>query len=68
MTIEVTPDKIYFAIALLVLSISCYQYYSISKVKNEINQVWSQMGVLVTTISIKIQELDKKIQDNEKSR
>ena len=68
MTIEVTPDKIYFAICIVLLILQVYQHYLINKLKSETDLIWTQMGLLLTTISAKIAELDKKIENNGKEK
>ena len=68
MTFTVTPDTIYFAICLVLLVLQVVQYAMLRKNKKEIEEVWGQIGILITTIGAKIKEVETKIEQNEKNK
>ena len=63
MTIELTPEYIYASITTLLLVLQVWQYYKLTKVEKEIAQIWIQISILVASISSKLLDLDKKIDD-----
>lgn len=63
MTINITPERIYAAITTLLLLLQVYQHYKLAKLEKEVNQVWTQISILITSISTKLLDLDKKIED-----
>jgi len=67
MTIDVTPNTVYFATCALLLILQVHQYWMITRVKREINEIWTQLGILLTTLSIKLTQLDNKV-DNKTNK
>jgi hypothetical protein len=65
MTFTVTPADIYFALCGLLLVLQVVQYYMLQKTKTEINLLWAQIGILASTVAAKLEELNKKV-DNDK--
>ena len=65
MTFTVTPADIYFALCGLLLVLQMVQYYMLQKTKTEINLLWAQIGILASTVAAKLEELNKKV-DNDK--
>lgn len=65
MTFTVTPADIYFALCGLLLVLQTVQYYMLQKTKTEINLLWAQIGILASTVAAKLEELNKKV-DNDK--
>ena len=63
MTIDITPERLYFGITALLLIMQVYQHYKLTKLEKEVNQVWTQISILITTISSKLLDLDKKVDD-----
>ena len=63
MTIDITPEQLYFGTTAFLLIMQIYQHYKLSKLEREVNQVWTQISILITSISGKLLDLDKKIED-----
>ena len=61
MTIDITPERLYFGTTLLLLIMQVYQHYKLTKLEKEVNQVWTQISILITSISSKLLDLDKKV-------
>ena len=68
MTIEVTPDTVYFAMCFILLVLQVVQYAMLVKTKKEIEEVWGQLGIIITTVGAKIKEIEGKIEKNEKNK
>jgi hypothetical protein len=68
MTIEVTPDTVYFAMCFILLVLQVVQYAMLVKTKKEIEEVWGQLGIIITTVGAKIKEIEAKIEKNEKNK
>jgi len=68
MTIEVTPDTVYFAMCFILLVLQVVQYAMLVKTKKEVEEVWGQLGIIITTIGAKIKEIEGKIEQNEKNK
>jgi hypothetical protein len=68
MTIEVTPDTVYFAMCFILLVLQMVQYAMLVKTKKEIEEVWGQLGIIITTVGAKIKEIEAKIEKNEKNK
>ena len=66
MTFTVTPADIYFALCGLLLLLQVVQYYMLQKTKTEINLLWAQIGILASTVAAKLEELNKKVNDDKK--
>jgi hypothetical protein len=63
MTIDITPERLYFGTTLFLLIMQVYQHYKLNKLEKEVNQVWTQISILITSISSKLLDLDKKVED-----
>lgn len=63
MTIDITPERLYFGTTLFLLVLQVYQHYKLTKLEKEVTQVWTQISILITTISGKLLDLDKKVDD-----
>jgi len=68
MTIEVTPDTVYFAMCFILLVLQVVQYAMLVKTKKEVEEVWGQLGIIITTVGAKIKEIEAKIEKNEKNK
>ncbi len=68
MTFTVTPDLVYFAMCFVLLILQVIQYGMIRKCKRDLDDVWTQLGVIITTVGIKIKEIETKIEKDEKSK
>ena len=63
MTIDITPERLYLGITVFLLVMQISQHYRLTKLENEVHNVWNQISILITTISTKLLDLDKKIED-----
>ena len=62
MTIDITPERVYTLITTVLVGIQLWQQYRINKLEANISQIWVQISILVTSISSKLLDLDKKIE------
>ena len=63
MTVDITPERLYFGTTIFLLIMQVYQHYKLTKLEKEVTQVWTQISILITSISGKLLDLDKKIED-----
>lgn len=63
MTIDITPERLYFGITIFLFIMQVYQHYKLAKVEKEVGRVWTQISILITAISSKLLDLDKKVDD-----
>jgi len=63
MTIDITPERLYLGITVFLLVMQISQHYRLTKLEKEVHNVWNQISILITTISTKLLDLDKKIED-----
>jgi hypothetical protein len=59
---------VYFAMCFVLLILQVIQYSMIRKSKRDMDEVWTQLGIIITTVGIKIKEIETKIEKNEKSK
>ena len=63
---DITEKNFYFGFIIMLIVLQVYQWHSMSKVKKEVNSIWTQVAILALTVSMKIQEYDKKIEESGK--
>lgn len=63
MTVEITAETLYFGITAILVAIQLWHHTRITKLETQNTQLWTQISILVTTISSKLLDLDKKIDD-----
>lgn len=63
MTVTVTTEKVYLAIILILLCVQFFQWRAIYKLKDQIDQIWTQMALLVGTFGKEVKELEKKVNE-----
>tara|TARA_R110000868_G_C10916004_1_gene765312 strand:+ start:2081 stop:2281 length:201 start_codon:yes stop_codon:yes gene_type:complete len=66
MTLTVTPETVYLSIIGILMIVQVFQWRSIFKLKDQIDQVWTQMAILVGTFGKEVKELEKKVNDIKK--
>lgn len=66
MTLTVTPETIYLSIIGILMIVQVFQWRSIFKLKDQIDQIWTQMAILVGTFGKEVKELEQKINDIKK--
>jgi hypothetical protein len=63
MTIELTEQSVYIGVVIILMAIQIWQHYKITKLETQTFQIWNQISILVASISSKLLDLDKKIDD-----
>lgn len=63
MTIEITAETLYFGITAILIVMQIWHHTRITKLETQNAQLWTQISILVTSISSKLLDLDKKIDD-----
>jgi hypothetical protein len=63
MTIDITPERLYLGITIFLLIMQISQHYRLTKLEKEVRQVWTQISILITSISTKLIDLDNKVND-----
>lgn len=61
MSITLGENSIYLVVILLLMAVQAFQFHLLRKMKSEIDQVWSQIGTIVLSISTKMMEMQKDI-------
>jgi len=63
MTFTIEQEQVYLAVIAILMVVQIFQWRYIYKLKFEINQVWVQIGILVTSISLQIEDVKKQIKN-----
>ena len=63
MTVQITTETVYLGVTTILLTIQIWQHYRITKLESQASQIWNQISLLVASISSKLLDLDKKIDD-----
>jgi hypothetical protein len=66
MTLTITPETVYLSIIGILMIVQVFQWRSIYKLKDQIDQIWTQMAILVGTFGKEVKELEQKINDIKK--
>ena len=61
MTVTIKPEHIYLAVIGVLMIVQVFQWRSIFKLKEELDNVWNQMAILVGTFGKEIKDLQDKI-------
>ena len=61
MTVTLTQEHLYIGIIFILMGIQIYQRNSIKKLEKEVDDIWSQIAILVTTLSAEITGLQKSL-------
>ncbi len=61
MSITLGENSIYLVVILLLMAVQAFQFHLLRKMKSEIDQVWSQIGTIVLSISTKMMEMQQDI-------
>lgn len=61
MSITLGENSIYLVAILLLMAVQAFQFHLLKKMKSEIDQVWSQIGTIVLSISTKMMEMQQDI-------
>jgi hypothetical protein len=65
MTITFTQEHLYVGIIVILVLIQLYQQKLIKKLEKECDDIWSQLGTLVGSVSNQIISLQKDINDKQ---
>lgn len=66
MTLTIKPDQIYLIIIGILMVVQVFQWRYIFKLKDQIDQVWTQIAILVGTFGKEVKQLQDKINDIKK--
>jgi hypothetical protein len=65
MTITITPEYLYLGVVLILMLIQVSQWVAISKLKKEVNSLWSQISIIAVSSSSILENIEKKIDGKE---
>jgi hypothetical protein len=65
MTVTFTQEHLYVGIIIVLMGIQIYQQTLIKRLKRECDDIWSQLGTLVGSISSQILSLQKDMNDKQ---
>ena len=65
MTITITPEYVYLAVVLLLMFIQVVQWVAISKLKREINSLWTQISIIAVSSGNILEGIEKKLNAKE---
>ena len=65
MTITITPEYVYLAVVLLLMFIQVIQWATISKLKKEINSLWTQISIIAVSSGNILEGIEKKLNAKE---
>jgi hypothetical protein len=63
MTLTITAEQVYLIIIFVLLAVQFFQWRAIYKLKDQIDQIWTQMAVLVASMGKEIKDLEKRVND-----
>lgn len=63
MTFTITTEKVYLAIIFILMCVQFFQWRSIYKMKEQIDQIWTQMAILVGSFGKEVKDLEKKVNE-----
>ena len=65
MTITITPEYVYLGVVLLLMFIQVVQWATISKLKKEINSLWTQISIIAVSSGNILEGIEKKLNGKE---
>ena len=65
MTITITPEYVYLGVVLLLMFIQVVQWAAISKLKKEINSLWTQISIIAVSSGSLLEGVEKKLNAKE---
>lgn len=60
MTLTVTPETVYLSVIGILMIVQIFQWRFIYKLKDQIDQIWTQMAILVGTFGKEVKDLQDK--------
>ena len=61
MTVTLTQEHLYLGIIIVLAGLQIYQFRLIKKLEKECDDIWAQLGTLVSSITSQIMSLQKDI-------
>ena len=65
MTVIIKPEYIYLSVTIILMAIQLFQWILFSRLKRELEDVWSQISIIAITAGNTLQKLEKKIDDKQ---
>ena len=65
MTITITPEYLYLGVVLVLMIIQVFQWIIISRLKKEINNLWTQISIIAVSSSSILEKIEKKVDGKE---
>lgn len=65
MTITVTPEYLYLSVVLILMLIQVFQWASISRLKKEVNSLWTQISIIAVSSGNILEGIEKKLNGKE---
>jgi hypothetical protein len=65
MTITITPEYLYLAVVLVLMLIQVSQWVAISKLKKEVNSLWTQISIIAVSSGNILEGIEKKLNAKE---
>jgi hypothetical protein len=66
MTFTVNQEQVYLIVIFLLMIVQVFQWRAIYKLKDQIDQIWTQMAILVGSFGKEVKDLEKKVNDIKK--
>lgn len=63
MTFTITTEKVYLAIIFILLCVQFFQWRAIYKLKDQIDQIWTQLAIMVGSFGKEVKDLEKKVNE-----
>lgn len=63
MTFTITTEKVYLVIIFVLLCVQFFQWRSIYKLKDQIDQIWTQMAILIGSFGKEVKDLENKVNE-----
>ncbi len=65
MTITITPEYLYLGVVLILMLIQVSQWVAISKLKKEVNSLWTQISIIAVSSGNILEGIEKKLNAKE---
>jgi len=65
MTFTITPEYLYLTVVLILMFIQLLQWITISKLKKEINSLWTQISIIAVSSGSILEGIEKKLNAKE---
>ncbi len=65
MTFTITPEYLYLTVVLILMFIQLLQWITISRLKKEINSLWTQISIIAVSSGSILEGIEKKLNAKE---